>query len=418
MYKIKFAQWKLWKTYRSSQKKVILTRLTEEGDSALQTNANGLTIVNNLPLKHARLARKVMRKGKRVLLTPTLSASRLHQLSMSETNVELALHEAKRYYAWYFYQHDLEKDFGFGYAMDQVFSNIASARRVIDSDVQLGFALMNTACREVKLLLKQQPFQLVQHIMSELGGWQWTERSRRARTALGTFFVSMAGRTLGPQHALCRILSVLLQPDVRKDTVPAVVRLMVDVVDEHMQNDERRLDVHNYLGDTLFHAGDLKGAESVYSRIIQCGDTFGHAHMSCRRAFRNLGWLHFKRQDTDRAKDIWLEVCALNTRATGSPNADFGGVCTCGYLGALYTGVGDDEQAECYLRLAFEGYLGTSGTESSGVFRYLERLESNLARQGKIAEIAELRVKYGDLWSRWEQNKLVNTETVGATSAA
>ena len=80
-----------------------------------------------------------------------------------------------------------------------------------------------------------------------------------------------------------------------------------------------------------------------------------------------------KQGDLVKAKTMWLEVYDLNVDATGSPNADFGGVCTCGYLGRWYSEQGDEEQAEQYLRLAFEGYLETAGRDSSGVRRYLEK---------------------------------------------
>ena len=406
MYKVKLAQWKLSKTYRKNQKKQLLLQLAAD-----QTRNYELTLnVNEKPLKPARLTRKVMEQGKRRRLSPTVTARRLLEVSMTDESIETALHVAKNYFTWYFHQNDLVRDFGFGPGMDHVFSNIASARRVVDRDVQLAIAMMDTACIQVEVLMIQQPFQLIQHIMSELGAWQWSAKSTAARTSLARFFVSMATRTLGSQHALCKVISVLLQRDMKEDSVSVVVRLLAEIVGQHMQDDERGLDVYNYLGDTLFHAGDLTRAKAVYSDIIERGETFGAIHRSCRRAFRNLGWLHFRLGERDRAQDIWFEVNSLNTMATGAPNADFGGVCTCGYLGALHTERGEDEQAERFLRLAFEGYFATSGDESSGVFRYLESLESNLARQGKIVEIAELRSRYSPLWLRWEKKKLVDVK--------
>ncbi|KAJ9613982.1 hypothetical protein H2200_002118 [Cladophialophora chaetospira] len=406
MYKVKFAQWKIWKNYRTSQKKELLGHLVDNAENAVQISVTNLT-VNHRPLKPGRLIRKVMKDRKRIELTPKLAPSRLVELSMSRTGVEVALHEIKGYYTWYFHQEDLERDFSFSGNMNHVFSNIASARRVLDEDVKLGFAMMDTACREIESMLVRQPFQLIQHIVSELGEWQWSVSARPARAALIKFIVSMTIRNFGPQHALCKIISILVQPEMKEEVVPAIVKLLADIVSEHIQQHETVLEVQNYLADSLFHAGDLQGARDTYISILDRGENFGKTHSSYRRAFRNLGWLHFKQGDLVKAKTMWLEVYDLNADAAGSPNADFGGVCTCRYLGRWYSEQGDEEQAEQYLRLAFEGYLETSGRDSSGVRRYLESLEANLTSQGKIVEVAELRRRHRDLWSRWEEKKLV-----------
>jgi tetratricopeptide (TPR) repeat protein len=406
MYKVKFAQWKIWKNYRTAQKKELLSQLVDNAENAVQTYVANLT-VNNRPLKPGRLTRKVMKDGRRIELTPKLTISRVAELSINKTGIEVALHEVKRYYNWYFHQEELERDFGFSGNMDHVVSNIASARRVVGEDVKLGFAMMDTACRQIESMLMRQPFQLIQHIISELGEWQWSISARPARAALVKFVVSMTRRVFGAQHALSKIISILVQPEMKEDVVPAIVKLLADIVSEHVREDETVLEVQNYLADSLFHAGDLRGARETYLSILQRGESFGMTHSSCRRAFRNLGWLHFKQGDLAKAKTIWLEVYELNHAAAGSPNGDFGGVCTCGYIGRWYSDRGEKELAEQYLRLAFEGYLETAGRDSSGVRRYLENLEANLVSQGKIVEVAELRRRHRDLWSRWEEKKLV-----------
>ena len=133
-------------------------------------------------------------------------------------------------------------------------------------------------------MIRRAPFLLIKHIMSELGTWQWSERSLQARAALVQFMKTMANQVWGASHPLYAVLQAL-QADMNSGAVPLVVRLLAKTFAEHMQAEvEQRLDVQNHLGDSLFHVGDMDGAATIYSEIIQCSASVGETHKSVRRA--------------------------------------------------------------------------------------------------------------------------------------
>ncbi|KPI35734.1 uncharacterized protein AB675_1295 [Cyphellophora attinorum] len=407
MFKRQFAVWKRWKNYRHGQKKQILGHLASfDTMSDRQSDISGgdkysAIMVNDQPVKCARLVRKVQQSGRTRPLTPPPGISNTDLLRVVSTanrdSTEVLLHAVSRYYAWYFdASAAVVRDYTFRGPMNVVFPHIASARRVIATDIPTAMAMLNVASGSVAAAIQAAPFQLLQHILSELGQWQWpdTAAASAARMAMMRFMCSISSRVWGAHHPLVSMLRSLIRhqktTDDNRGTLPPIISLISTTSKAKMAEPiETAINVQNYLGDALFHAGDLDGAASIYSGIIrlssgittgrhdraQCSyqsDIYRTHHRGARRAMKNLGWVRFKQGLPAVARPIFLEVLHLTEEAYGTVNGDFEGVSTCRYL-AVVADEGNEhgleDEAEAYFRLAFEGLLRYSGPDSSDVWR-------------------------------------------------
>ncbi|KIW65711.1 hypothetical protein, variant [Phialophora macrospora] len=225
MYKKRLRDWKMRKNYTQAMKQELISKLTREETIP---DTSPLLGPNGKPLQAQRLLRNVQRKGARVPLVDrrTYEILRRKHLASGRANtichvqlqqspecqhVEIVLRSAQTYYSWYLTQRVTKARYTLTCSLCWVFGDISSAPNLLRANsVRRGFALLNRACSGFAVLLKEQPFQLLQELIREFTQSSWGSHCDVRRLVL-KMVASCADGILGTRHPIKSLVSSLIE---------------------------------------------------------------------------------------------------------------------------------------------------------------------------------------------------------------
>jgi tetratricopeptide (TPR) repeat protein len=320
----------------------------------------------------------------------------LFEYSKESHDVEFALRQSHIFYLWYLQQTDVTPNFGFAGSLRTVISSLEAGMYLLPKDLKRAFSFFEQACANVKPLLFERPFLLLQHIVAGFQPKKWAQQG--ARIHILNFVVAMSMQVLGRTHPLTVISRMLLNNSTLQDLPIRFLDLLSTIVTRAFEEDHPRLlrlqlriaEEHAYY-DHLDVAQTL--CQAVAQHTIQ---TLGPDHLVTRRAYRRLGIYSWQLGALEDAKVTLLQCLEATVRLDGSPNATRTGINTCRYLGCVYRDSYEYSLSKHYFTLALEGWQSTNRAAEDMV-KTLHELEDILVAMHDSEALKKLRTDYADI---------------------
>ncbi|KAJ9615670.1 hypothetical protein H2200_001746 [Cladophialophora chaetospira] len=408
MYKSRLRNWNMRKNYTKQLKEESIRRLTLE---ASEPNPDLLLDPCGRPLLLHRLWRPVQCRGQRRCLIDRTKRSGLqqgHQTSRQSPNhlhlrtslivdnqgSELLLSYAQNYYSWYKSEVDSEMRYFYTPELADVFNPLTSARYDLSTDPIRAFQLLNSCCSGFQVLLKLQPFQLLQHLLGELaaGALVW-QIHRQIRTLLLDFFAALAIKMLGENHPIAKIIGLLVA--IESEEVVHLSSIFAALLEDNAKsiaNKQASLMVQLSVVQLTKAVQGLDAAwvlcERMWTAVQPISTPPSHVQLTTLEA---LSTISIRREDYSTTEKLLKMRTRWSVDATGRPNGDSGGIYACIDLGLMYYRLGRINESEEHYLLALEGALECEEVAEAWMLLTIDHLEDCFRRMGKQELLAQLK---------------------------
>ena len=229
------------------------------------------------------------------------------------------------------------------------------------------------------------------------------------RTALARYVGTIAKNTLGAGHPLAKISSLLVQGDITAEVVFQSIHLLLDSIDQRITGKQvipnrgfavTLAKMHEEFAAYCIRSRDAALAQGLPEKSADKASrpTLRRWHGTSGRAISLPGCIKAPQDALDEAELHWLEVIELCRELDPSFNQADPAIDSHWQLGLLLGKTGRLAQSEYHLRKAFKGALKWWGADDADTMCFLERLEDNLAKQGKDTALTALRTRYGHVY--------------------
>ncbi len=398
MYKKKLKFWNCRKNYSRKQKEdVILQQDRSKLPFTSESHRNVPIVLNNKPVQQHRIERYRRRTVRGLSCEGESPLSVFHpHLSPEIYSVEIILLKTKHYSNWWLSQPGPDVGQGGIIIGHEVFECIVWGANSLDEDPRRAFTSLNRACSKIHGLLEQPTLDLCYRLLHYCGNVDWWKDHQQIRVALLKYIHAMVRHSLGPQHPVSKVLSLLVNEKVLwpAEFMLRLGRLLLDSARERVHGESLETSLWyqlNLISSTLINPGNLESAAKYIPIILtKIENTFTRSHWLLRRAKYDEACLFYACGDLQKAEQEWLEVIMYGTECSDREDVFELSVYSCWRLGLLY----DDEdrglEAERYLRLTLEGALRRWGEHDATTQECFKDLVRFLERSGRHEDVTQL----------------------------
>jgi hypothetical protein len=247
------------------------------------------------------------------------------------------------------------------------------------------------------VLLKKQPFQLLQELIREFTHNLWDSHCK-VRKLILKMVASYADSILGATHPIKSI--VLSLTEIGQEHHHSLLGRFADLLADTVLNfPDADISIILLLGviETYLDHGQLDKASKLCLRLWDAAQPISSPPTGLQTNLISMkARISCRQKDYPAAEKVLTLGIRSVVKATGRPNGDRTGLFLCSCMAYLYEGIGRLSDSERFYRIALEGaaHFGEAGAPFT--FQSLTQLEQILKKQGKVEELARLQDQYGD----------------------
>ncbi|OCT49333.1 hypothetical protein CLCR_11310 [Cladophialophora carrionii] len=420
MYKKRFRDWHMRKNSTQALKQEFISKITQQN---IAPDPSPLLDPNGKPLQAQRLLRKVQRKGARVSLVDRQACTMLqrkHLLSARVDNVchvqlqqsceaqhtENILRSARTYYSWYSTQNSIKVQYGLSAALSHFMQDITNAVVSLRTNsVRRGFALLNRCCSGLVVLLKEQPFQLLQRLIHcfAVKTGLWGSYCDVQRTLL-KIMASSADVILGTTHPITTLMASLtaMRQEHMRDLACRYAELLADTT-MILPDAQDSTELLGSVAEIYLRHGQLDNALKLCQSLWDAAQPISSPPSAGQLYLLLLtAGLAQERKDYGRAEQVLRLGIGRDVQDTGKRVGNVNGIRLCYEMARLYADIGRFAESERFYRTVIESVTQWERHAAVSLVLCSIRLGRVLEKQGKVEESALLREPYDQTWAELE----------------